>query len=196
MLHDKYFKKMFQMTKSKKINKHGFTLVEVLVSISIFSVMSVIITTVFLSANNLQQNTASYQRLQNDGRYIIEKLAREIRVREIIFPSGNPENELRFYEDEVGETATVYFDDINDILVYQIEDDFGTFPEQLNAEDVEVINAKFFITPTQDPFTKANPTDIQPRVTILIQLQNKTVNLEDQRQVSIQTTVSSKIYKR
>jgi prepilin-type N-terminal cleavage/methylation domain-containing protein len=178
--------------KNKLSGQQGFTLAEILVSISIFSVVSIVITSLFLGANNLQQNTASYQRLQNDGRYIIEKLAREFRTREIQYPASNPGADLFFEIDEYGESANVYFDSVNNSLVYVI----GGVGENLNAEDVEVLDAQFFIVPTIDPFTKNPATNNQPRVTILLTLQNKTTNLEDQRQLTIQTTVSNKIYKR
>ena len=97
------------ITKTKKHqNKKtqlGFTLVEVVVAIGIFSLASVIISTVYFNTNNLHQQTANFQRLQNEGRYLVEKIAREVRAREITYPidSPPPQNHLEFLKDEFTE---------------------------------------------------------------------------------------------
>lgn len=177
-----------------KLNNSGFTLAELLVSVSVFAVMSVLISGVYLNANNLQQKVASFQRLQNDGRYIVEKLAKEIRSREIDFPLQAVGTRLDFAEDRYGEIATVEF--VGDEIIYSIFDGTNTYSEPLNAEDVAVVEAKFSIMPINDPFTKVPEADMQPRVTILLQLRNKNVRPEDIQELTFQTTVSNKVYKR
>jgi prepilin-type N-terminal cleavage/methylation domain-containing protein len=192
----------------KKDKIQGFTLIEVVITLSIFSIMAVIISGIFLNVNNLQKNTANFQRLQNDGRYILEKLAREIRAREVIYPlaGSNSQNLLYFKKDErnnylrlcLTETGSLnYFLDAQDEII--AEDNRRRCLEEgyaLNADDVEIAVVKFFVAPTaEDVWGDAPQTNIQPRVTILLKLRNR--GSEKYRQeLELQTTISSKVYKR
>lgn len=182
----------------------GFTLLEAILAIGIFTIASLLVANIFINVSNLQKITANFQRLQNEGRYLMERISREIRGREldyeqIVFdaptqPLFNLATSLTFKEDEWGEIVRIY---------YQDQDDDGE-PEtvfywsnglaaRLNAEDVEVVDLKFRILPVDDPFQ----LDIffQPRVTILITLRNKNVPEKYQQTLTLQTTVSSRIYR-
>ncbi|OGY44145.1 MAG: hypothetical protein A3B89_03300 [Candidatus Buchananbacteria bacterium RIFCSPHIGHO2_02_FULL_40_13] len=185
------------ITKTKKHqNKKtqlGFTLVEVVVAIGIFSLASVIISTVYFNTNNLHQQTANFQRLQNEGRYLVEKIAREVRAREITYPidSPPPQNHLEFLKDEFGDQVSIK--KINGNLEYMVNDQTA----QLNAEDVEVVDLQFYVYPSQGNKWGEDPqSNIQPRVTLLMKLKNKAVNPKHEREITIQTTISSKVYKR
>ncbi|MBI5765715.1 prepilin-type N-terminal cleavage/methylation domain-containing protein [Candidatus Falkowbacteria bacterium] len=183
---------------SKDFNKSGFTLVEVLVAMGIFAVVSVIISSISLNVNNLQQNTANYQRLQNDGRYIIEKLAREIRGREVRYPVGaTSTDQLNFKKDEDGKSLSISLATGN--LIYRVYDEeTGQAKEDsLNAEDVNVVAVKFFVAPyVEDIWGSESITNVQPRVTILLKLRNVAANPKYEKELILQTTVSSKVYKR
>lgn len=173
----------------------GFTLAEMLVAVTIFALTFMIVSAIFMNGNKLQQHTASFQRLQNDGRYILEKLAREIRAREINYPSltSNPWTELRFQPDENQETLTVSFDASNGNLLYILNG--GSAP--INSEDVEVVSANFYVYPTtEDQWASASLVNDQGRVTILLKLRNRNINPEYQRELVLQTTISNKVYKR
>lgn len=186
----------------------GFTLVEALVAIAVFAIASVIISSIFINVNNLQQNTASFQRLQNDGRYIVEKLAREIRGRELILPdpfTQNPLSQLAFKKDENGDFVYVCFDEGAKALKYYItrdssegEADCLAHGANLNADDVLVEKAVFYISPTaEDSWGQEPKENLQPRVTILLVLKNSaSINIKYQKELTFQTTISSKVYKR
>ncbi|MFA4871807.1 MAG: prepilin-type N-terminal cleavage/methylation domain-containing protein [Patescibacteria group bacterium] len=195
---------MIFFIKLKKLRNGGFTLVEVLVAMGIFAVVSVIISGISLNVNNLQQNTANYQRLQNDGRYIIEKLAREIRARELIYsvdelPTGelNFKSELNFKKDEDNKSLSISLATGN--LIYSIKDEETgqTKNDFLNAEDVNVLDVKFFVVPFfEDNWRTGLTKNAQPRVTILLKLENVAANPKYKKELILQTTVSSKVYKR
>lgn len=177
------------------ILRDGFSLAEVIVAIGIFSIASVIISSVYLNANNLHQHTASSQRLQNDGRYIIEKMAREIRAREIKYPVGviQPQDHIEFLKDELGNQVSI----VKSISGGNIEYTVNGQSANLNADDVEIIDLKFYIIPNQEDKWNTEPTtNKQPRVVIFLKLKNKNINPKFQKEISIQTTISSKVYKR
>ncbi len=181
----------------KNIKKQeGFTLVEILMATAIFAIASLIICGIFINASNLQSQVSNYQKLQNDGRYIIEKIAKELRAKDVIliYPSDNPTSTLSFYTDEAGNNISIYFDSSTQSLIYKKNTDSAP----LNSSDILVKRAKFFIYPTLDPFntnSASTTPDIQPRITLLLDIANISTP-KYQKELIIQTTISSRIYKR
>ncbi|MEK7072267.1 MAG: prepilin-type N-terminal cleavage/methylation domain-containing protein [Patescibacteria group bacterium] len=175
----------------KLLARNGFTLAEVMVAMGIFSIASVIISSVYLNTNTLHQHTANFQKLQNDGRYIIEKIAREIRAREIEYPVMSEQDHIEFLKDELGNQVSIAL--LGTDLEYIVN---GT-SANLNADDVEITDVKFYIIPiSEDKWNTEPTTNKQPRVAIFLKLKNKNINPKFQKEISIQTTISSKVYKR
>lgn len=179
-----------------KNNKKGFTLIEILMATAIFGVLSVTICGIFVNASNLQSQISNYQKLQNDGRYMIEKIAKEVRSKNLIllYPTGNPTSSVAFWPDELENRVKIYFDASSSALIYEKNGQAA----QLNSSDVEVIRAKFFIYPVQDPFNinvASTTPDIQPRITILLDIANKSVP-KYRKELILQTTISSRRYMR
>lgn len=194
----------------KFLNNSGFTLVEMIVATSIFAILAVLISGIFLQMTGVQRETANYQRLQNDGRYILEKLAKEIRAREIDYPVATQNTTLNFQKDEVGEQVSVCFVSSIGSLKYFVsglDENIGTNlmsraclsrGSDLNAKDIEVSSVNFYVTPTTeekwaDPVTFNNQ---QPRVTIVLKLRNRGIPADKIKELFLQTTISSKVYKR
>ncbi|MFA6422051.1 MAG: type II secretion system protein [Candidatus Buchananbacteria bacterium] len=174
-------------------NKKGFTLIEMLMAVAIFAVASVIIMSTFVNAINLEQQTANYQKLQNDGRYIVEKIAKEVRGREIIpiYPGQNPTSSINFFPDEYDSIVSIYYDPNTKNLIYSQDG----FADSLNSPNVEIEELKFFILPSKDPFSNVPISNVQPRATIYMKLKNKPAG-KYAKELIIQTTISSKFYKR
>lgn len=187
--------KMLRVTRYT-LRKRGFTLAEVVVAMGIFSIASLVISAVYLNANNLHQHTVSFQRLQNEGRYIMEKMVREIRGREIDYTTVaifQPQDHIDFLGDEADMVVSVLYDSDSSSLVYTVDG----VSANLNAEDIEVVNVKFYVVPSVASEWGSDPvTNSQPRVTIFLKIKNKAFNPEFEREILLQTTVSSKVYKR
>ncbi len=174
-------------------DKKGFTLAEMLMAVAIFGVASTVIAAVFINAANLENDTASYQKLQNDARYVMEKIAKEARGREIIavYPGENPTSTVNFYADEYGDSLTISYDAANKNITYSI----GGESDNLNSSAVAVEDLKFQVLPTLDPFSSIPASDVQPRLTIYAKFRNRPES-KYAKDLSLQTTVSSKFYKR
>jgi len=182
----------------------GFTLMEMVVTVGVFAIVSMVSSAIFINVNNLQQQTGNLQRLQNEGRYLLEKIAREIRGRELDYGATNFNGEdivskLVFKKDESGEILSLGrgADDISGNFF--ITNDAGSEPltEQLNSNQVMVEKILFYINSNDDPINlTATSTDIvQPRVTILMKIKNRNVPDKYIKELNLQTTISSKIYK-
>ena len=59
--------------------KKGFTLVEVIIASSIFTIVSLIGVTVFVNVTRIQKRISLENAMYEDGRFMMERLAREIR---------------------------------------------------------------------------------------------------------------------
>lgn len=174
-----------------KFNNLGLSLVEVLVTITVFSIAISVSSTVFLSVGNLQRETAELKNLQNEGRYLMEKMVREIRAREIDYESLefiDPEdekmtNELIFQPDEQEEVYQISFNENNKSIFITIDGESA----QLNSDQVEVVELKFYVYPFG--------ANIQPGATILLKLKNKAEGRGADFVLTLQTSVSSRVYR-
>ena len=70
---------MFKYLNSQKLES-GFTLVETLVSVMIFSLIVVTVGTIYVSAVSWERRVIATERMQENAVLIIESMAREIRV--------------------------------------------------------------------------------------------------------------------
>lgn len=60
--------------------KKGFTLIEVLVSISLFAIIMVIVSALFVQSLDLQRRAFNIQQAEENASYILEAMIKEIRV--------------------------------------------------------------------------------------------------------------------
>jgi prepilin-type N-terminal cleavage/methylation domain-containing protein len=174
-----------------KLNNQGFTLVEVLMAVTVFSIAIAISSSVFLSVGNLQRETVALKNLQNEGRYLMEKMVREIRAREIDYESLDYIDEpvktmtqgLIFHPDEQEEVYQIIFSEDSKSISVSVNEQSA----QLNSDRVEVVELKFYVYPFGD--------NIQPGATILLKLKNKEGGAEKDFVLNLQTSVSSRVYR-
>jgi len=180
-----------------KDNK-GITLIEILVSVSLFSVMMLSVLGIFNFILEDQRNSISSQNIQEGVRYALEMMAKEIRaVREgadcsglgvldvnTVFNSQSP-SELRF-KNKYG-VCTTY-----SLVGDRIQITRGGISEFLTGNKVKVANLRFDI---KDNDVGTIPgSKIQPKVTILMDLETTIGKTAAGNKIKIQTTISARIY--
>jgi len=204
-----------------KNNKNkGFTLVEILVSLFVFSLLSIAISGIYIAFSKAQANTKSSQELLNDMQYSMEMMTREIRNNEII--EFNPDCSLLIYnnysscillkrednsifafavqESESGEYSSLYYLD----LVYSSyiipsyylagsKSKTKLLDEVLNNADINSLIFK--ISPSTNPYNNESINQ-HPRVTIGLKVDYISERETEQVSYFLQTTVSSRIYRR
>lgn len=194
-------KAIYMIGNNLKNNQRGFSLAEMLVTVGVFTIALVIISAVFVNINKLQQNTANLEQLQNEGRYVMEKISKEIRGRELDYSAlsinDGVSQSLVFKEDEYGEVLSIEFDNSNKSIKIASAKDEQSIVNDLSSDSVIVEDAKFFLSPASDPYSvlATSTLQIHPRVTIFLKLKNKEKNPEYQKQLNLQTTISSKVYR-
>lgn len=203
------------MKKNKDRKNSGFTLIETLVALAIFSTATMIALSIFISANTLQQKTIAIQKGQSDARYALELIARKIRLGEIDYEYYNqyyggitsPMTELAL-RDSNGLPARFKLE--NNIIKMcssfsqagltntQSETCSGAWVN-ITPDNIYINNLKFYIAPDENPLALdengAYLAYDQGRVTIVLE---STVNPNTSQSYSthFQTTVSSRVYKR
>lgn len=175
----------------KKINKNlGFTLLEMIVATAIFAIVSTICIGIYLATIKANAKISAMQKIQNEIRYNVDYISREIRLGSINYDYynniENPESVLALYDNSKN---TIFFRKNNKYI--QTSSDNITWND-LSGDNVDVRSLYFYISPIKDPKKLSVSTTKQELVTIVMEVFDK--NLESS--IKIQTTVSSRNYKR
>jgi prepilin-type N-terminal cleavage/methylation domain-containing protein len=206
-------------------NNNGFTLIEILISLSIFSLLVFAVSTIYVAFNNSQIRTSASQQLLNDSQYAIELMAREIRQSSIvnylpdcnslIAPTGKILDDCIILEREDGQSfaftsfkdtsSSIYTDlyyillDCNDDYSFceDWKNSYQSYDALLNVtlNNINLDALDFVISPASDPFVSGGSNQ-QPKVTIKMTTSYASGNNIENVSHIFQTTVSSRVYRR
>ncbi len=164
----------------------GFTLIELLVAMAVFSVVMITVSGIFLTGLGGTQRIFGLQAVQESGRFVLESMTKEIRMSKVnsldgvalaSLPNGvsGPYSSLNITNAN-GQTVAYVFD-----IVGQQVSRAGVV---LTSNNVAAVG-KFYLTKN---------SALQPRVTIVMKLNNKTDQEKNKAAINLQTTVSSREY--
>lgn len=163
------------MTHKTYKKNNGFTLIEIVVALAVFSMVIIAVTDIFLNGWGGVQRIAGQQNIQSAGRFFMESIAKEIRMSTINTANGGPYATVNITNAK-GETIDYTFNN----SAKQISRAGST----LSSDEIEV---------TGHFYVQKNGS-LQPRVTITMSLKNKTAKAAQQSQIDLQTTISSRSY--
>lgn len=172
----------------KYYNSAGFTLIELIIAMAIFGLVILITADIFLSGFGSTERIFGSQAIQENGRFILESMSKEIRMSEIdgldglaiaSLPDGfsGPYYSLNITNAD-SEDVTYFFDNANKRISKN-----GLV---LSASNIEV-SGRFYLTKN---------SVFQPRLTISFSLVNQADQARSQAAINLQTTVSSREYAR
>lgn len=157
----------------------GFTLIELLVSIFIFSIIVVIIGSIFIQTLNLQRRALLIQQAEEDLVFVLEAMAREIRVSKICPQTGQCASSSVLDIDHPVNGQIQY--NLAGGVIHRVDDGVDTI---LSSSAVKFAKLEFRVSGT------ANNDDKQPRVTIIVFANASNTTL--QSEIKAQTTVSQR----
>ncbi len=131
--------KIFFALKNFFRSQRGFTLVEMLLYMGIFSILMIVLMQIFISAIDTQLTSKATSSVDQDGAYILSRLSYDIsRAQAVIAPSsyGSGSNNLTI---QIGGSDYTYSLDSNDNLI--VTNTYGT--NQLNSVDTTLNNLTF-----------------------------------------------------
>ena len=180
----------------------GFTLIEIMVAVSIFAILVTTFTGFFVGAIQGQQKALASQELVNNVSYNLEYMSRAIRMAKKDFTgscltavgakynyeTNGSRNRIRFlnYEDKCQE----FFLDGNQLKERKsIDSSAANFETPLSLTPVNSEVVSFNLGPS-DTWSQEQKT--QPRVTLFLELKGKGQKPELQPLIKIQTTISQR----
>ena len=187
--------------------KRGFSLIEMLVVMAVFMTMMLVVSDIFLSVTISQRKSLVMQKSMVDLQYNMEQIAQQVRLSQIDYPAYhlpikglqdelyliNSQNQKVGFEAKTGGCAT----GIETCLSQSIDGQESI----ISADNFDIQSLKFDIAPNEDPLefdnlNKKYKSDKQPQVTIYLKALPVAVHEEDQKPLTLQTTISSRYYAR
>lgn len=175
--------------------QEGFTLFEAIVATAVFAFVISSILGVYVATIQLDTKTRSQRAVAQNGRFIVEYLAKAIRNGTIDYASysgGTASSQTELYiKNQSNESERIFVSGSN-LMLTKIE---GT--TALNSSSVLVSNARFYVIPETDPLTaqRPPPQNQQPTVTVILELtSNYGKRPNDLVKMNMQTTFTIRAY--
>lgn len=158
--------------RKNKNNKRGLTLVELIIAIGLFSLVITIAVGLFTRAISSQRRGIAIQNAQDNGRYLLGMMSKEIRMSNQILTPNGWTDEIELNHPTHGDVT--YSFDNNKIL---------RNGEVINAEEV-VVDGDFHIQGS------GGGDDQQPRVSLIMNVSTTGQKQEEATVINLQTTLS------
>ncbi len=187
----------------------GFSLLEMLIVVTLFSISMLIIAQTFASFTRLHRKIANHSILTQDLRFTLELLVRAVRNHPVSYLANiQPrDSQIRLMQDNgtemiirLSSAGEAVCGDTADVACLALSTDGGNTWAPLTAKHIHVEQFDVYVRPLQSPFILTNggyPSDSQPFVTIVLKERYVGPNAHEQTETSMaQTTVSSRVYQR
>lgn len=182
--------------------QRGYTLVEMLVTVSIFALAFTAIAAIFLGFTTAQSRASNAQKLLNEGNFVFEAIAREVRMHSIDYTCpgvvyADDKDGICLRSIDGGESIQFHYDSIAKTV--SVCKKIG--PSQclvsdwrvLHPDTITVSNFKWHVFPTEDPL---RTTDVDkmfhPLVTLQMTIEAGTGRAR--QEYDFQTAVTSRAY--
>ena len=163
----------------------GFTLMELVVSIAVFSILSLVIMGIYVAFSNNQWLAQAGQKVLNDGQYALEVIAREIRNDAVYYgaapncpqDAGNDYDYcLRLQQGDGSIIAFVGYNNSTQIFYAKYNGLDWDITELINFH--KILDLSFAVNPSNtdplnNPYLSGGP-DQQPKITIKLVMQPDT----------------------
>lgn len=211
-------------THSEPHSAAGFTLVEIMLAMVIFSLASVLIAQIFVNLQKAQQRIHATQVAATDARYMLDVLAREIHSDLIDYSAycGSDTCAIQTLHTESDGTPTG-LDSLHLITAKGEKLSFtkgtcgtidcvmisrnGSTASPITSPNLQIDSLYFYLVPFSNPFADtvapcSTPTsgsctpDVQPQVTVVMSVTSISPHPEDSVSLYLQTTAAARTYKR
>lgn len=184
--------RIFKYLEPLRTSRQGFTLLEMVVALGIFSVIVVTSIGIMLGVANSQIKASNIQAILDNVRFSLELITKEMRTGNNyqLTTTCSPGSEIKF-QTSLGSTRVYYlYAPTNTIMratsaISSLDCDGSTGVSQPFTSD-EVIVQKFD-TATQG--TTVGPNDGQPWITIFLRVKSKNPKYEYASSMDLQTTI-------
>ena len=181
----------------------GFSLIEMLLVVLIFSIASTVLSQIFIQITRLERRVSNTAVLSQDMRFATELLVRAARSNYIDYGAAPlPTRSSSLVLDTLAggrvQIATSTNPGCNDTSVTSclaLSVDGGATWNIITSKRVNVTNFDVYVRPSVSPFTTPGVNN-QPMVTVNLGLQYMADNPNERVSLQAQTSVSSRLYQR
>lgn len=197
------------MINKKRLQK-GFTLIEMMVAMTIFVIFIGVIVQSYFGIIVMQRESNEYRVMYSEARYIFDKFSDEVRNGGISYAQTLAVNSVGTLTNPL--SAIVLFSpDFSRAVMFKHDGESIAFSEasivdgvvtvkdsyNLNSDRIRIKEFRIYISPLVDPYSSENVynnvVQYQPKVTIFVEFEKdisggKTLDLD------LQTTISSRNY--
>lgn len=191
---------MFKKIKSQK----GFTLIEMLIAMTVFVMFMGVVIQSYLGIVRSQQETNEYRVMYSEARHIFDRFSDEVKNGSIYYKELSAKT-LTLISADGNRAVKFSYDDAEDKQVLNFsesirgEDGVFQIPKtyQLNTDRIKIKEFDIYVTPLKDPYKADNIVDnsaqYQPKVTIFATFE-KEFSGGETLDLDLQTTISSRSY--
>lgn len=192
----------------KRSRKQGFTLIEMLIAMSIFVIFMGVIMNSYLGIIKSQREANQYRVIYSEARHIFDKFTDSVRNGAVYYGEKNigfvndPDNKITIVSSDAGKVVS-FEQSGSDVYYSEAEKDQATSnysnwkSYKLNSDQIQIKDFKVFVSPKFDPYLTDNVADdqlqFQPKVTLFAEF-SKDFGEGRVFNVDLQTTVSSRNY--
>jgi len=181
----KKIKNNFRLQTSDFRLRGGFTLIELLVAMTIFLTVVTVSTEIFMMSMGGAKRLFGRQDTLDSARYIMESMAKEIRMSTVLTGANSPNGSLTLdIRNPKLRPQDIHYVFSGSTLTRR---QGGGAAVQLNPAEVQINKGSFIVN-------KLGTTLQQPRVTIIMTVTNVTTVPAQVVQINLQTTISSREY--
>jgi len=188
------------MIKNKKIKfkKEGFTLIEMLVAMAVFSTVMVIITGIFITGIRQQRMALDHQIVLDQTSYALEYMSRALRFakKEMSAPTCLSQNGLNVEKTRGGSGIKfinhLQNDDCQEFFLENSQIKYRRKIGQAEENTLPLTSVKLEVTSLKfDLAGEWQTDDLQPRITIFSEIKSAGANGQSQK-IKIQTSISQR----
>lgn len=194
----------------RKMKIGGFTVIELLIVLLLFSLGSLAISATYINLTRLHRRVANAETLGQELRYITEMMVRATRNYRVSYAT-NPvassrtfvdllnasNNQVSFAWSAAGNAVCNGLNVQTGCLTMYVQ---GVTPAYipLSSKNIDILNFRVYTTPVYDPFTPVSlgvyQNNRQPVVTYFITAQYNSADAREEATLTVQTSVESRVY--
>lgn len=168
----------------------GFTIIEAVVATGVFAVVVSAGLGVYMATLRLDSKTRAERTVQQNARFILDFLSKEIRNGSINYLGTNNLTTLTLVN-QLNENEIIQWDQQNSSISL-VKSGIGS--TTLNSDTVRVTRLNFYLDPPTDPFTPPYTVHVQPHVTVVMRIEAIGDGPNNSASIDLQTTFAVRNY--
>ena len=173
--------------------RQGFTLIEAIVSTAVFAFLISSVLGVYMATLQLDKKSKAFRVTTQNARFISEYINKEVTNGSVNYGGTNNTSTLSLINQN-NETETIQLSGDNLTLSKIINS--SSVSTNLNSDQVKITKAAFLLNPASNPFTPAKNVNIQPSITVILELTSDIggSRVTDMSKINIQNTYTVRNY--